>query len=282
MKKQLFSLLFAIVLSSNIFAQTATQKTAPIVPAKQTATKPDAVEQRLRGHIGYLASDKLEGRRIGEPGATLAAGYVAGFFAKFHLKGGVVKKIAGKKVTESDSFLQNFSYNFTDEKGNPVRTVESYNVIGILEGTDPVLKNEAIVIGAHYDHLGKGGQGSLAINSTEIHHGADDNASGVAGVLELARQFAKERKNKRTLIFVAFGGEEEGLIGSKFYVNNPVFPLEKTVAMINMDMIGRLRDNKLTIGGIGTASEWKSLVNQENETLWSDGKSNYSISAKIV
>ncbi|MGI8556528.1 MAG: M20/M25/M40 family metallo-hydrolase [Pyrinomonadaceae bacterium] len=141
---------------------------------------------------------------------------------------------------------------------------EGYNVIGVLEGTDAALKNEAIVIGAHYDHLGRGGQGSLAANSAEIHHGADDNASGVAGLIELARRFSAEKRNKRTIIFIAFGGEEEGLLGSKFYVNNPVFPLVKTVAMINMDMIGRLRDNKLTIGGIGTASEWKSLVESLN------------------
>jgi Zn-dependent M28 family amino/carboxypeptidase len=75
------------------------------------------------------------------------------------------------------------------------------------------LKSEAVVIGAHYDHLGRGGRGSLAVNSTEIHHGADDNASGVAAMLELARKFAAEKKNKRTLIFIAFGGEEEGLLG---------------------------------------------------------------------
>lgn len=141
---------------------------------------------------------------------------------------------------------------------------QSYNVIGVLEGTDATLKNEAIVIGAHYDHLGRGGAGSLAANSTEIHHGADDNASGVAALIELARQFSAGKNNKRTLIFIAFGGEEEGLLGSKYYVNNPVFPLEKTVAMINMDMIGRLTQDKLTVGGIGTASEWKSLVESKN------------------
>ncbi len=141
---------------------------------------------------------------------------------------------------------------------------DAYNIVGVLEGSDPTLKNEAIVIGAHYDHLGKGGQGSLAVNSTEIHHGADDNASGVSAMLELARQFAKEKKNKRTIIFIAFGGEEEGLLGSKYYVNNPVFPLDKTVAMVNMDMVGRLKDDKLTVGGIGTASEWKDLVNSKN------------------
>ncbi len=147
------------------------------------------------------------------------------------------------------------------------QTSEAYNVIGVLEGNDNALKNEAIVIGAHYDHLGRGGQGSLAVNSTAIHHGADDNASGVAAMLELARQFAKSKTNKRTLIFIAFGGEEEGLLGSKFYVNNPVFPLAKTVAMINMDMIGRLKDDKLTIGGIGTASEWRTLIEQKNKNI---------------
>jgi aminopeptidase YwaD len=140
------------------------------------------------------------------------------------------------------------------------RQTDAYNVVGVLEGNDDVLKNEAIVIGAHYDHLGRGGQGSTAPNSNEIHHGADDNASGTAAMLEIARQFAKEKKNKRTIIFIAFGGEEEGLLGSKHYVNNPVFPLDKTVAMLNMDMIGRLTDNKLTVGGIGTANGWESLV----------------------
>lgn len=145
------------------------------------------------------------------------------------------------------------------------KTVDAYNVIGILYGHDPALKNEAIIIGAHYDHLGRGGQGSLAVNSSDIHHGADDNASGTAAILELARQFAKEKKNKRTIIFMAFGGEEEGLLGSKYYVNNPVWPLDKTVAMINLDMVGRLNEGKLTIGGIGTASEWKTLVEQKAE-----------------
>ncbi len=144
------------------------------------------------------------------------------------------------------------------------KQAEGYNVIGILEGRDAVLKNEAIVIGAHYDHLGRGGRSSLAANSTEVHHGADDNASGVSAMLELARQFAKEKDNKRTLIFMAFGGEEEGLLGSKFYVNNPVFPLDKTVAMINMDMVGRLNENKLTVGGIGTAGEWRNFIEYRN------------------
>lgn len=144
------------------------------------------------------------------------------------------------------------------------KTTEAFNVIGVLEGTDPVLKNEAIVIGAHYDHLGRGGRSSLSPNSSDIHHGADDNASGTSAVIELASQFAKTKGNKRTIIFMAFGGEEEGLLGSKYYVNNPTFPIDKTIAMINLDMVGRLNENKLTVGGIGTATEMKELVEKLN------------------
>jgi Peptidase family M28/PDZ domain len=137
----------------------------------------------------------------------------------------------------------------------------AYNIIGLLEGSDPQLKKEAIVIGAHYDHLGLGGEGSLAQKEGEVHHGADDNASGVAGVLELARIFSTQRpRPRRTLVFIAFSGEEEGLLGSSYYVNNPVVPLANTVAMINMDMIGRAKDKKLVIGGVGTAQEWRTLI----------------------
>lgn len=144
------------------------------------------------------------------------------------------------------------------------KKAEAYNVIGIVPGRDERLKNEAIVIGAHYDHLGRGGSGSLSPNSSDIHNGADDNASGTASLLELARRIRKEKKNKRTIIFIAFGGEEDGLLGSKAYVDNPVFPIENTVAMINMDMVGRLKDDRLTVGGIGTADVWKELVEKLN------------------
>ena len=143
--------------------------------------------------------------------------------------------------------------------------VPAYNVIGILDGSDPVLKNETIVIGAHYDHLGRGGEGSLAPNSGQVHHGADDNASGTAGLLELARIFSAQRpKLKRTVVFIAFSGEEEGLLGSNYYVNHPVVPLADTVAMFNMDMIGRMKDRKLVISGVGTATEWRQLLTASN------------------
>src|SRR3989440_12493983 len=126
----------------------------------------------------------------------------------------------------------------------------SFNVVGILPGTDPKLKNEAIVIGAHYDHLCRGGEGSLAPHEGEIHHCTDDNASGTAGMIELARMLSTQNpKPRRTIVFIAFSGEEEGLIGSSYYVNHSVVPLANTIAMINMDMIGRLKDNKIIIGG---------------------------------
>src|SRR5436189_1597664 len=253
MKRQLFGFLFVVSLVAGVSAQKA-----------QTAS---ALEANLRKHIEYLASDKLEGRRAGEPGAVLAGNYVAEQFRKVGLKPGVVDG-NGKA-----GFLQNFSYTpVRDPHSTPVdptagsQEKNAFNVIGILPGHDPVLKNEAIVIGAHYDHLGHGGSGSLAANSTEIHHGADDNASGTAAVIELARMFAGQKSNKRTLIFIAFSGEEDGVFGSKYYVNNPAFPLDKTVVMINLDMVGRLNENKLNIGGIGTAAEWKPLVESINLT----------------
>ncbi len=141
--------------------------------------------------------------------------------------------------------------------------VAAHNVVGILDGSDPVLKKQAIVIGAHYDHLGRGGAGSLAPREGDIHHGADDNASGTAGLLELARIFASQRP-RRTIVFIAFSGEEEGLLGSDFYVNHPIVPLANTVAMINMDMIGRMKNQSLVIGGVGTAPEWRSLIDSAN------------------
>jgi aminopeptidase YwaD len=146
------------------------------------------------------------------------------------------------------------------------RSVPAYNVVGTLEGADPNLKREFIVIGAHYDGLGRGGESnSRAPGSNEVHHGADDNASGVAGLLELARIFSAEKtKLRRSLVFIAFSAEESGLIGSNYYVNNPAVPLAESAAMINMDMIGRLRDGKLSVGGVGTSTEFRKLVESLN------------------
>lgn len=180
------------------------------------------------------------------------------------VKLGAMTAIKGHPPVESETVPRETDPVVSFKVALTKKQTDAFNVVGILNGTDRSLRNEAIIIGAHLDHLGRGGAGSLAANSTEIHHGADDNASGTAAILELAREYAKEKKNKRTLIFVAFSGEEEGLLGSKYYVNNPVFPLDKTVAMINLDMVGRLNNNKLNIGGMGTASELKPLIEQIN------------------
>lgn len=139
------------------------------------------------------------------------------------------------------------------------------NVAGYLPGIDLRLKNEVVILGAHFDHLGYGGEGSgsLKPDAHEIHNGADDNASGTAALLELAQKFSKEPV-KRTLVFIGFSGEELGTLGSQYYANNPFFPLTTTVAMLNMDMVGRLKDNVLTVQGTGTSASWKELVRAEN------------------
>ena len=139
---------------------------------------------------------------------------------------------------------------------------EVKNVVGVLEGEGP-LAEETIVIGAHFDHLGYGGAGSAAPGVTEIHNGADDNGSGTAVLIEIARDLAsRTTKLPRRIVFVAFTGEERGLIGSARYVRNPLVPLDKTVAMLNLDMVGRLQDEKLIVHGTGTAGEFDALVDR--------------------
>ncbi|MCS7310861.1 MAG: M28 family peptidase [Armatimonadetes bacterium] len=139
------------------------------------------------------------------------------------------------------------------------------NILGVVEGTDPQLKEEYIVIGAHMDHLGWGYQGGSLYTGKlpAIHYGADDNASGTAGLLELAQYFAAN-PTKRSLLFIAFSGEEIGLLGSAHYTRNPIVPLEKTVAMLNMDMIGRLRDNNLSVIGVDSSPAWRPLLEELN------------------
>lgn len=139
------------------------------------------------------------------------------------------------------------------------------NVVGVLEGSGPHA-DETIVVGAHYDHLGRGEPGSLARGSKEIHNGADDNGSGTAVLIEVARQLAQRQERLgRRVVFIAFTAEERGLIGSARYVREPLFPLEKTVAMLNMDMVGRLKDEKLIVYGTATAKELDALVDRLGE-----------------
>lgn len=143
----------------------------------------------------------------------------------------------------------------------------SANIIGYIDGTDPELKNDALVIGAHMDHLGLGGEGSgsLKPDTIAVHPGADDNGSGTAGLLELAQFLSSRRQHlKRSILFASFSGEELGLLGSDYYVKHPLRPLDRTAAMINMDMIGRMRDSVLVIEGIGTSPAWEEVVKKAN------------------
>lgn len=144
------------------------------------------------------------------------------------------------------------------------------NVLMILQGEDPQLKNEYLIIGAHFDHLGMGGSGSSsrAVDTLGVHHGADDNASGVAMMLELAEKFARTKgSHKRSILCLAFSGEEEGLLGSKHFTEEPGIDLSKVNAMINIDMIGRLNESmNLQVSGVGTAEGLKDLVYAKSDT----------------
>lgn len=143
------------------------------------------------------------------------------------------------------------------------READVKNVIGVLEGEGPHA-DETIVIGAHYDHLGFGGEGSFLPDKRAIHNGADDNASGTADLIEVARRISAAGKLPRRIVFIAFTGEERGLLGSAYYCRHPLFPLDKTVAMLNMDMVGRLVDDKLIVGGVDTAKQFSEVLDQAN------------------
>ncbi|MCA9105619.1 MAG: M20/M25/M40 family metallo-hydrolase [Planctomycetales bacterium] len=141
-----------------------------------------------------------------------------------------------------------------------VDTVMTNNVIAVIEGEGP-LADETIIVGAHYDHLGMGGFGSRTPDRTEVHNGADDNATGTAAVLELARRFANsDKKPARRIVFIAFSGEERGLVGSAHYVAHPSIPLGNIVAMVNFDMIGWLRNDALTIYGAASGSSFSEVI----------------------
>jgi hypothetical protein len=143
------------------------------------------------------------------------------------------------------------------------------NVIGAVAGSDPALANEWIVVGAHYDHLGLGDRNSLAPSQVgQIHHGADDNASGTSGVLELARIAAQNKQTlKRSVLFMTFAAEEIGLLGSSYFVNNPTLPLGNIAAMINLDMIGRLSNDRMFLGGVGTSPNFRSWAEEFNRSI---------------
>lgn len=209
--------------------------------------------------IAALAADSMEGREAGTPHADRAADWIAERFAAIGLAP------IGEKWMHSFTFPTavkrdpHAARETRPADGGPdPTTAETANVIGIVRGTDPALADRAVVVGAHYDHLGHGISGSLDPAGDAVHNGADDNASGVAGMLEIAEAIAADPP-KRSVVFVAFGAEEIGALGSQHYVKDPAWPLEKTLFMVNLDMIGRLRDH-LILQGTGTSTIWPALV----------------------
>jgi len=196
--------------------------------------------------VRYLSDDALKGRLAGSAEERCAAEYIAERMRAAGLEPGA----------PGGSWFQDVPLRSAVNPHAPEGT--GRNVIGLLRGSDPQHRDEYIVIGAHYDHLGLGEFGSLAPGGG-IHNGADDNASGTAVLLETARRLAGERP-ARSILFVAFTGEESGLLGSMHFVEAPPVPLTDMKAMLNLDMVGRLRSGGLIVYGIGTAREWEAIV----------------------
>lgn len=214
------------------------------------AQKNTVSEKNLHKHVSYLASDKLQGRGTGTPQERMAAEYISKQFKKIGLtpkgdNGTFYHKFKFKKSSDP--------HGGTDENA---KMITAQNVAGYLDNG----AENTIVIGAHYDHLGLGyDHNSLEANSEgKIHNGADDNASGTAGVIELARFLAKNGiKEQHNFLFLCFSGEELGLYGSKKYTEYPTIDLTKVSFMINMDMIGRLNaEKRVVVGGVGTAPDF--------------------------
>jgi hypothetical protein len=222
---------------------------APMLQAQSTA---DAIT--LLNDVRYLSDDALAGRLIGTPGADSAAAYLTRRF-----------RAAGLRASPA-GWYQTFTVNRDAPAAMHagIGGAIGKNVIGVLPGNDPDLRNEIVIVGAHYDHLGPGQFGALDPDSTgRIHNGADDNASGASALIHIARKLAAARP-ARTIVFIAFSGEEAGLLGSDYYVKNPVFPLASTYAMVNMDMVGRLRNERLLVYGSATAAEFPAILDSLN------------------
>ena len=222
----------------------------PVTAAPRPARKPLAElpavfsEERLKQHVDYLASAEMEGRGLGSTQLEEAAAYIAGEFAN-----------AGLVAAGDDgSYLQGFTVE-EGEDGQPHRV---HNIIGYLSGTNPAYADQAVLITAHYDHLGHGWPDVRQSDVGRIYPGADDNASGVAVLIELARNFAAGAPPERNLAFVAFSAEEAaGLLGSRYYVEHPrPAPLEGIVGVINLDSVGRLEDQPISVLATGSAMEW--------------------------
>lgn len=230
-----------------------------IVTASCTSSEIDNVtlRQDIEKHITYLASDELKGREFGSDGEKQAAKYIADYF-----------KSVGLAPKGTDGYLQNFGVTPPRNPHEEAKMGEAdensfsgTNVIGYLDNK----AEQTVILGAHFDHLGMGGEGSLHRDKEEaIHNGADDNASGTATIMALAKILKEGNKNNNYL-FIAFTGEENGLWGSNYFTKNPTIELEKVNYMFNYDMVGRLNDEKsIAVHGTGTTPTWEEVLDISN------------------
>src|SRR5579859_5830702 len=231
-----------------------TAVTGPL--AAQTATSPRA--RRMADEVRYLASDSLRGRRTCEPGNIMAAQQIAATLRASGLL----------PAGDSGTWFQHWQVgNTSGTREAGIAGCNTLNVVGMIPGRG-ALAGQALIMGAHFDHLGTSRFGSLAPDSGRIHHGADDNASGTALVLELARtirmQDPRDARSRRALYFVLFSGEEEGALGSAWYANHLPVATDSVLAYMNFDMVGRLRARKLVVLGARTAAEWPALLDSVN------------------
>ncbi len=199
----------------------------------------------LRKHAAYLADDTFEGREAGSRGGRAAGVYLGQELRRHGLAGG----------GSGGGYYQAFGDGYR-------------NVLALIEGSDAQLKQEVIVVSAHYDHVGYGAANNSRGPIGYIHNGADDNASGTAGLLEIIEALAQlEPRPKRTLLLAFWDAEEKGLLGSKHWIAEPTLSLDRVRALVNMDMIGRLRQRQLEVSGIRTAAGWPELVTRQNHGL---------------
>jgi len=213
-------------------------------------------DKNIQKHIRFLADDALQGRQTGSEGERLAMEYIQGEFKKLKLS----------PLGDGNSFAQEFPFKGGTHGTGAEGT--AHNVVAFLDNK----ADKTIIIGAHFDHLGLGENGSSldANPQGKIHNGADDNASGVAGVLELARYFKNNKvKENSNFLFICFSGEELGLFGSKYFTEKPTLELSNVNYMINMDMIGRLNPvtKSISVSGSGTSPVWETLLKNTNTTL---------------
>ncbi len=252
--------------AEKLTATTLPEAERPAAQTELTAAVTHATQ--LRGMVESFESDPLiefgyGGEKSGDAIPT--------FHVKREFISPLLKTATGKTLAEIEAVIDATGkpasqaltgVKVTGQANLHIEKVGVKNVIGVLEGDGP-LKDETIVIGAHYDHLGHGGEGSLQPGSQEVHNGADDNASGTAGLMELVRRLSgRTDKPKRRMVFIAFTGEERGLLGSAHYVKTPLFPIDKTVAMFNLDMIGRMEGAKVTLYGTGTSNFWADRIDK--------------------